>query len=246
MPKTYKTEIIGYTFSELSEEVKQEIYENDDYFSESVDLSPIEDDFRTTLMKHFGADRDSLEVYYDVSYTQGSGACCVGELDVTTVIKNRLGSYFAGLLNMIESGKVTIDTIKIERCGRWNHYNHEKTCRVEIKYSTSLHIDQSTWYKEITELEEMLTNAIREELCDFHSKLQDYYEETTSFETYCESMSTVSDDNDIVYTKNGNIVDPAFIKNSFIIDGYQLSLDFDEDSDELYSRDMSKDRQTYI
>ena len=70
MPKTYKTEVIGYTFSELSEEVKQKIYENDDYFSESVDLSPIEDDFRTTLMECFGADPDTLEVAYDVSYSQ--------------------------------------------------------------------------------------------------------------------------------------------------------------------------------
>jgi hypothetical protein len=242
MPKTYKTEIIGYSFEELSEDVKQKIYENDDFFSELVDFSPIEDTFRADLMECFGADPDTLEVYYDVSYSQGSGACCVGTLDVKTVLEKRTGSYFAELLDMIESGKVEIDTINIVRCGPANFYNHENTCQVEMQYSHN-----PTEFADIisttVELEQMLTNGIREELCDFHSKLQDHYEESTSFEAYCEYMCS----SDVVFTEAGKIVDPVYIKHSFVIDGYQLSLDFDdENSNELYSRDMSKDRQTYI
>ena len=227
MPKTYKTEIIGYTFAELSEEVKQNIYENDDYFLESVDLSPIEDDLRETLMSQYGADRDSLEVYYDVSYTQGSGACCVGELDVKTVFENKVGSYFTKLLELIESGKVEIDAISIVRCGPSNFYNHENTCQVEIEYTYTCDSNKDDYWEgeDITELEEMLTNSIREELCDFHSNLQDHYEDSTSFETYCCAV----EDSDNVYTEEGKVVDPVLIQNSFIIDGYQLTLDFDSD-----------------
>ena len=226
MPKTYTTEIIGYTFSELSKEVKEKIYENDDFFSEMVDFSPIEDEFRSLLMECFGVDPDTLEVYYDVSYSQGSGACCVGQLDVATVLRERVGSYFTKLLDLIELGRVEIDEINIIRCGPSNFYNHENTCTVEIKYSTLYHTGQpvSTKFgdKEITELEEILTNGIREELCDFHSKLQDHYEESTSFEAYCE----ITEDH-TVYTEDGKVVDPVFIKSAKVFDGYQMALEFD-------------------
>ena len=70
----------------------------------------------------------------------------------------------------------------------------------------------------------MLTNAIREELCDLHSRLQDHYEESTSFEAYCEAA-----DNGTIYTEDGKVVDPAFIKHAHVYDGYQLKLDFEED-----------------
>jgi hypothetical protein len=57
-----------------------------------------------------------------------------------------------------------------------------------------------------------------------HSKLQDHYEESTSFETYCEVMS----ESDTVYTKDGRVVDPVFIKNAYVSDAVQLELDFGE------------------
>ena len=226
MPKTYKTEIIGYTFSELSDEVKQKIYENDNFFSEMVDFSPIEDTFRADLMECFGVDPDTLEVYYDVSYSQGSGACCVGELDVETVFEKRVGSYFTGILNLIESGQVVVDTIKIVRCGPSNYYNHENTCKVEIEYVNDP-TEVDAWdIEDAEELEEMLTNAIREELSIFHRGLYDHYEESTSFEAYCE----ITEDH-TVYTEDGKVVDPAFIKNASVFDGYQLKLDFKDHTD---------------
>ncbi len=225
MPKTYRTEIIGYTFEELSDETKQKVYDRDsDDFSHMVDFEPVEDSFRQTLVDLYGADPETLEVYYDVSYSQGSGACCVGELDVETVFENRVGSYFAKLLGLINGGWVEIDSIRIVRCGPWNFYNHENTCRVDIHYTCDSN-EVGDWEGEdITELEEMLTNAIREELCDFHSKLQDYYEESTSFETYCAVMS----DSDVVYTEDGQAVDPAFIEHADVCNEYQLKLDFSD------------------
>ena len=223
MPKTYKTEIIGYTFSELSEDVRQNIYANDEHFSETVDFDPLVEDFREEISRRFGAHPESLQVAYDVSYSQGSGACCVGELDVETVFENFVGSYFTELLALIKSEKVEIDTIKIERCGPWNHYSHENTCQVEIEYTCDSN-EVGDWDgEEVTELEDMLTNAIREELCDLHSKLQEHYEESTSFEAYCDL-----EDGDTIYTEDGKVVDPAFIKHAHVYDGYQLKLDFDE------------------
>lgn len=224
MPKTYKTEIIGYTFSELNEEVKREVYENDNEFSYSVDLDPVEMSFREALVSNFGADPKSLKVYYDLSYSQGSGACCTGELDVKTVLENRLGSYFANLAKLIDLGAVTIDEINIVRCGPSNFYSHENTCQVEIEYSCDSSKVGSWDGDEVTELEEMLTNSIREELCTFYSIMQDYYETASSFDAYCEFMEGAS----AIFTEDGNVVDPVFIKNAFVIDGYQLALDFEE------------------
>lgn len=235
MPKTYKTEIIGYSFEELSDEIKQKIYqEGYDDFSRMVDFEPIEDGFKEALTHRFGVDRETLEVYYDLSYSQGSGACCVGELDVVTTFENFVGAYFDKLLSLVDSHKVRIDSINIVRCGPSNFYNHENTCQVEIEYSCDSNKVGDWEGEDVTELEEMLTNAIREELCDFHSKLQDYYEESTSFETFCEVIS----ESFVVYTEDGQTIDPSFISNAYVIDGYQLPLDFDvEDEEEQLRRD---------
>lgn len=228
MPKTYKTEIIGYKFNELSEEVKTRLYDEDHEFSYTVDFEPVEEAFREMLSELYGADPETLEVYSDVSYSQGSGACCVGDLDVETVVENRVGSYFTNLLNHIRAGSLDINTISIVRCGPSNFYCHENTCRVDIDYTfDTIDVDEEqeeTINEEMSELEEMLTNAIREELCTFYSKLQDYYEDATSFEAYCETM----ENSDLVYTEAGQLVDPAFIRNADVYDGYQLKLDFEE------------------
>ena len=77
------------------------------------------------------------------------------------------------------------------------------------------------------DLEEMLTNAIRDELCTFYSILQDHYEDSTSFETYCEITEDCT-----VYTEDGRVVDPTFIENAVVIDGYQLRLDFENDEED--------------
>ncbi len=231
MPKTYKTEIIGYSFSELTEKIQQQLWQNDALFACEVDFEPVEEAFREILKEHYGADLETLQIQSDVSYSQGSGACCVGELNVETVLENHVGSYFSKVLELIESGKVVIDTIKIERCGPWNFYCHENTCRVEIEYVDDPTLVDGWPVEEALELEEMLTNAIREELRAFYSDLKDYYEESTSFEAYVEVMHA----NQNVYTEDGSIVDPAFIENATVIDGYQLKLDFEDHSDYNYT-----------
>jgi len=228
MPKTYRTEIIGYTFSELNEKVQKRLWENDDYFGHEVDFDPIVESFSTDLHETFGADVSTLEVYYDISYSQGDGACCVGELDVDTVFENYVGTSFPRLLGLINSGRVTIDAIKVVRDGPWNFYNHENTCRVDVHYSCDSDKVGDWDGEDVTELEEMLTSAIREELINLYSGLRDHYEDSTSFEAYCEAA-----DNGTIYTEDGNIVDPAFIRNAHVSDAVQLKLDFEDYKDYL-------------
>jgi hypothetical protein len=83
----------------------------------------------------------------------------------------------------------------------------------------------------IATIEEELTLRIRELLTDFHGKLESFYEDASSFEAYCEIMSN----NEIVYTREGKAIDPVFIKSSFVIDGYQLSLGFDEHTEHSFT-----------
>jgi len=230
MPKTYKTEIIGYTFEELNEAVQYSIYESDIYFSNEVDLDPIEDDFKETISQLFGG--IDIGVYYDISCTQGSGACCVADLDVDTMLNTH--SKFNATRNKIlrekhKNGDINIESIKVVRCGPSNFYSHEFTCCVEIEYTNYIEeVEAAEDIEEaITTIEEELTLRIRELLTDFHFQLDSFYEDATSFEAYCDIMSAAGH-NDVVYTHEGKVVDQVYIQNSFIIDGYQLQLGFDE------------------
>ena len=111
----------------------------------------------------------------------------------------------------------------------------------------------------------MITDEIRDKLRDLKRDLYNAFEEATSFEAYQTMMSEV---NNLRYTELGEIIPPDLIKDATVVDGVQLQIpglledmgmeeielpDLDTDSDtdtldedELYSRDMSKDRQTYI
>jgi len=232
MPKTYKTEIIGYTFEELNEAVQYSIYESDIYFSNEVDLDPIEDDFKETISQLFGG--IDIGVYYDISCTQGSGACCVADLDVDTMLNTH--SKFNATRNKIlrekhKNGDINIESIKVVRCGPSSFYSHEHTCCVEIEYTNYTEVEEVEAAEDIDEaittIEAELTLQIRELLTDFHASLESFYEDAASFESYCDIMSD-HDVNDAVYTRDGKVVDPVLIKNSVVIDGCQLSLDFND------------------
>tara|TARA_R110000868_G_scaffold355225_1_gene616671 strand:+ start:9626 stop:10354 length:729 start_codon:yes stop_codon:yes gene_type:complete len=235
MPKTYKTEIIGYTFEELNEDIQNSIYENDNCFADMIDLDHIEDDFKETISQLFGG--IDIGTYYDISCTQGSGACCVADLDVDTILNTllnnskchdgRLPIALHILREKHKNGAINIESIKVVRCGPSNFYSHEKTCCVEIKYTNYEVKGAEDIDEAIATIEEELTLRIRELLTDFHGNLESFYEDASSFEAYCEIMSD-NDFNDAVYTCDGKVVDPVLIKHSYVIDGYQLPLDFDD------------------
>ena len=241
MPKTYKTEIIGYRFEELSDDIKQELYQRDyDSFAEMVEFEPIEESFKEIIVERYGAELDDeyFLLWYDVSYTQGSGASCTVDLDVDTVLSKLLdGSQYDGSLpaklhfvsEQRKKGNIDIPEIRVVRCGPSNFYNHENTCRVEVIYNNNIEsaVAAQDLDEAIEHIEEHLTERIRELLIEFHGNLQEYYEESSSFEAYYNVLS----DSDNVYTVTGSIIDPTFIKNAYVIDAVQLSLDFDDQED---------------
>ena len=268
MPKTYITKIVGFEFSELPEEIQRDWYEKDNeclhYDAEECYLQPLVEGFQEQLSEDYGA--TDIEVNYDLSYAQGDGCSFTAFFDVDVVLSNL--DYWQDLADDINSGLVEIQDIRVVRCGRSNYYCHENTCEVEIDWECNPeHNDKD--YDRLQELVDavsvMITDEIRDKLRDLKRDLYNAFEEATSFEAYQMMMSEV---NNLRYTELGEIIPPDLIKDATVIDGVQLQIpglledmgmeaielpDLDTDSDtdtldedELYSRDMSKDRQTYI
>ena len=268
MPKTYTTKITGYEFSELPEEIQRNWYEKDNdclhYSAEECYIQPMVEGFQEQLDEDYGA--SDIEVNYDLSYGQGDGCSFTAFFDVDTVLSNL--DYWQDLADDLNSGLVEIEDIRVVRCGRSNYYCHENTCEVEIEWEYNGDYNDKE-YDRLQELVDaasvMITDEIRGKLRDLRNDLYDAWEEATSFEEYQKMMAEV---NNLRYTELGEIIPPDLIKNATVVDGVQLqipglfedmgmeevelpSLDIDGDTDtldedELYSRDMSKDRQTYI
>ena len=234
MPKTYKTEIIGYTFRELSKEVQDEIYNRNSedfcYVQEHV-LEDAVCEFKTDLEEEYGA--TDIEVFYDISYSQGSGACFTAHFDVDTMLASL--DFWQDLCDDLNAGKLSIDEVRVERCGPSNYYCHENTCYVAIEWSWS---DESkyneNWPDLIANAEKLITEMVRSQIRDFFYTLRDSYEEAISFEVYCEYMS--ASDDIACFTEEGEQINQLFLENAHVVDGVQLKLDFeysDNDTDTL-------------
>ena len=227
MPKTYKTEIIGYTFSELERDVQERMYQDDGEDFSDVQQHVLEDStdhFKTELEEEFGA--TDIELFYDVAYSQGSGACFTAHFDVDTMLANL--DFWQDLCDDINAGNITIDEIRVERCGPSNFYCHENTCQVVITWihGEEQYYDES-WIDLIANAEKLMTEIVRDRLRDFAYELRGTYEEAVSFASYCEYMS----DSDAVFTEDGNLIDPVFMKDATVINGVQLGLDFEDHAD---------------
>ena len=226
MPKTYKTEIIGYTFSELSKEVQEEIYNRNSEDFSYVQEHVLEDavcEFKTDLEEEYGA--TDVEVFYDISYSQGSGACFTAHFDVDTMLAST--DFWQDLCDDLNAGKLSINDIRVERCGPSNYYCHENTCYVIIDW-TSLKEYNEDWPDLVANAEKLMTEMVRDQIRDFFYALRDRYEEAITFEAYCEYMADIDS---VVYTEDGTLVDPIFIRNATVINGVQLALDFEDRND---------------
>ena len=255
MPKTYTTKIIGYEFSELLEEIQRDWYNKDNeclhYDAEEHHLQPLIEGFQEQLSEDYGA--TDIEVNYDLSYGQGDGCSFTAFFDVDTMLSNL--DYWQDLADDLNSGLVEIEDIRVVRCGRSNYYCHENTCEVEIDWECNNEYrgEEFNRLQEIVDIVSVkITNEIRDKLRDLKHDLYNAWEVATSFEAYQKLMAEV---NNLRYTELGEIIPPDLIKDAIVVDGVQLPLNFDVDAEtdtldldegELCSRDMSKDRQTYI
>lgn len=226
MPKTYTTKIIGYEFSELSEDIQRDWYTKDSeclhYDAEECFIQPLVEGFQEQLDEDYGA--TDIEVNYDLSYGQGDGCSFTAFFDVDTVLTNL--DYWQYLADDLNSGLIEIDDIRVVRCGRSNYYCHENTCEVEIDWECNPEYSD----KEFDRLQELvdavsvvITNEIRDKLRDLKRELYDSYEVATSFEAYQEYMAN---HNNLRYTELGEIIPPDLIKDATVVDGVQLPLDF--------------------
>lgn len=226
MPKTYTTKIIGYEFSELSEDIQRDWYTKDSeclhYDAEECFIQPLVEGFQEQLSEDYGA--SDIEVNYDLSYGQGDGCSFTAFFDVDTVLANL--DYWQDLADDLNSGLIEIDDIRVVRCGRSNYYCHENTCEVEIDWECNPEYSD----KEFDRLQELvdavsvvITSEIRDKLRDLKRDLYNAWEEATSFEAYQEYMAN---HNNLRYTELGEIIPPDLIKDATVVDGVQLSLDF--------------------
>ena len=238
MPKTYTTKIVGYEFSELTEEIQRDWYKKDreclDYDAEEWYLQPLIEGFHELLSEDYGA--TDIEVNYDLSYGQGDGCSFTAFFEVDTVLANL--DYWQDLADDLNSGLIEIEDIRVVRCGPSNYYSHENTCKVEIDWECNSEYRKED-YNRLQELVDkastMITNEIRGQLRDLKRDLYDAYEEGTSFEAYQELMATL----DNRYVEDGEVIPHNLIKDATVINGVQLQLDFgcdielDADTDTL-------------
>ena len=235
MPQEYTTKIIGYEFSELSEDIQRDWYTKDSeclhYDAEECFIQPLIEGFQEQLSEDYGA--SDIEVNYDLSYGQGDGCSFTAFFDVDTVLANL--DYWQDLADDLNSGLIEIDDIRVVRCGRSNYYCHENTCEVEIDWECNPEYSD----KEFDRLQElvdsvsvMITSEIRDKLRDLKRDLYSAWEEATSFEAYQEYMAN---HNNLRYTELGEIIPPDLIKNAQVKDielgPVQLSLPFDFDAE---------------
>ncbi len=231
MPKTYTTKIIGYEFSELSDDIQRDWYAKDSeslhYDAEECYIQPLIEEFREQLSEDY--DATDIEVNYDLSYGQGDGCSFTAFFDVDTVLSNL--DYWQDLADDLNSGLIEIEDIRVVRCGRSNYYCHENTCEVEIDWECNNEY-RGEEFNRLQELVDksatMITNEIRDKLRDLRRVLYDAWEEATSFKAYQDLMAEV---NNLRYTEGGEIIPPDLIKDATVVDGVQLQLDFGIDTD---------------
>ena len=225
MPKTYTTKIIGYEFSELSEDIQRDWYIKDNdclYDDAECHLEPLIEGFKEELSKDY--DATDIEVNYDLSYGQGDGCSFTAFFDVDTVLANL--DYWQDLADDLNSGLIEIDDIRVVRCGPSNFYCHENTCEVEIDWACNPEHEEEEFdrLQGLIELvEAKITDEIREKLQWLKCDLYETFEEVTSFEAYLDLMA---EHNNLKYTELGEIIPPDLIKDATVVDGVQLPLDF--------------------
>ena len=234
MPQEYTTKIIGYKFSELSEDIQRDWYTKDNeclhYEAEECFIQPLIEGFQDELSEDYGA--TDIEVNYDLSYGQGDGCSFTAFFDVDTILSNL--DYWQDLVDDLNSGLIEIEDVRVVRCGRSNYYCHENTCEVEIDWECNNEYREEE-YNRLQELVDksatMITNEIRDRLRDLKRDLYDSWEVATSLEAYQELMATL----DNRYTEDGEVIPSNLIKDAKARDvklgPVQLSLPFDFDAE---------------
>ena len=124
-----------YEFDELSDDVKKTVIEKHrDYEREDYCDSFLNDDMGSKasdlINDYFGITSDYLKTYYDLSYSQGSGAMV--EFDINIVDLNNKYNVFSKEEMAFITDKGIVNDIRIRHND--NYYYHEYTFSIDYDY----------------------------------------------------------------------------------------------------------------
>lgn len=141
-------EFYVYDFNELKEDVKKDLIEKErDYQRDSYCEVFLEEDMieegKDLLKSYFGITDNNLNVLYDLSYSQGSGAMIEFDINIED-LNNKYKIFSAEEMRFIQD-KGIINNIKIRHNN--NYYYHEYTFRIDSYYVYSIDYD----YEDIKE-----------------------------------------------------------------------------------------------
>lgn len=190
-------EFYVYDFNELKEDIKNELIEKErDNQRESYCGLFLEEDMqeegKDLLQKYFGITDNNLNVLYDFSYSQGSGAMIEFDINIED-LNNKYKIFSEEEMRFIQD-KGIIDNIRV-RHNNNNCYYHEYTFNINSEYY-SIYWD----YEDIKE---------------------EYNISEEDFNTIEERIDNLLDDINKHYTKNEFVKDIISMNKELVGRGYE-------------------------
>lgn len=181
-----KTETINiYQFDELTENAQEKALQIMT-IREAEDWEPgyCLDDWEEKL-KALGF--EDVQIYYDLSYCQGSGACFTATVNIAEYCKaHKVANRFRKLLNALDRDEVTTHSGGLTVYKNTTHYSHERSVTVgdNLYSSTNDNIIDG----QITELVTMLESEVIKLGQEIYSDFQEDYEDYTSRDSVRETI----------------------------------------------------------
>ena len=172
-----QVQITLFTFDELPEESQQKLIEGfrQDY---EPDYSNVYDEFIIDMSEQYGADIKEEDIQWSGFWSQGDGACFTCDFDeevIFPILKEVLSENDIDSLEGFE-----LSQAKSVRCGPSNFYVHENTVTGDIWLDRPDGAELGS--NVVKEMEQRLTEIIRDSCKDLYQRLESYYDEETEDE----------------------------------------------------------------
>ena len=188
-------EFYVYDFNELKEDVKKELIEKErdsqrenycDFYLEE----DMKEESKDLLQKYFGITSEYLQVYYDLSYSQGSGAMIEFDINIED-LNNKYKIFSEEEIRFINDCEI-VNNIKVRHND--NYYYHEYTFGIDSDY-------YSIGY-------------------DYEDIKEDYNISEEDFNTIEERLDNLLIDSDKHYTKSEFVKDIISMNKELVGRGY--------------------------
>lgn len=193
--KTYKIK----TFDEFSADEQAEIIERHRYINvdDGFSLTDWNDSYYLSIEN---AGFKNPKIYYDLSCSQGSGACFdSNELDFNTLLKDFNCKHKQWILNLLNDGNYI--SIQIKQNHYANHYTHSRTRYISLTYGGN-----------------NICKRLENILNDLHSHISKVYLNT------CGDLYT-SLQNDFDYLISDEAVKETLVANDYCFNEYSYKIE---------------------